>query len=353
VIAAPMPSAGLSQAPCCGEMRGMKAQSIGVIGAGSMGTRHAENLHRRISGARVVAICEPDDARAAAALAICDGARRIADPRALIESPDVDAVAIVSVDAVHAEQALMCVQARKPVLCEKPLAMTSADARGVVEAERETGQQLISLGFMRRFDPQHAAVKAAIDGGGIGRPLLFKGVSRNQDAPPNHPTEILLLNSVIHDFDVMRWIMGADPATVYAQRLRTPVGDGSSLADLFLAHFAFPDGRLATIEAYAHSGYGYDIWAQAVCETGVAETREDSVARVRRLNAVSEAIPPDWLARFQPAYLIEMQAWIDSLRGLAPWRGARAHDGLFATAIAEACMASLALGAPHTIAVGE
>jgi myo-inositol 2-dehydrogenase / D-chiro-inositol 1-dehydrogenase len=326
-------------------MPAMKTLSVGVIGAGGMGTRHAENLHRRISGARVVAICEPDDARAAAALAICDGARRFDSPQALVDSPDVDAVAIVSIDALHAEQALLCVHAGKPVLCEKPLALNSVDAQAVVDAERATGRDLIALGFMRRFDPQHTAVKATIDSGAIGRPLLFKGVSRNQSAPPNHPTEILLLNSVIHDFDAMRWIMGADPVSVYAQRLRTPVGNGSSLADLLLTHFTFPDGRLGTIEAYAHSAYGYDISAGAVCESGVAETREDSVARVRRDNTVSEAIPPDWLVRFQPAYLIEFQTWIDSLRGLAPWRGATAHDGLMAATLAEACMKSLATGA--------
>ncbi len=319
----------------------MKSLSIGVIGAGGMGTQHAENLHRRISGARVVALYEPDNTRAANALAVCSDARRAESPEALLSAADVDAVLIASPDETHADLALACLRAQKPVLCEKPLALSSTHAKAVIDAECALGRRLIALGFMRRFDPQHVGVKDAINSGTIGAPLLFKGVSRNQTTPLNHPIETLLKNSVIHDFDAMRWLMQRDVRQVFAQGMRVREAGNADAIDLFLAQLTLDDGRLATIEAYAECSYGYDISAQVVCETGLAETRDDAVARVRHGNAISQTVPPDWLVRFQPAYLREVQHWIDSLRLGTPFTGATAWDGYMAARIAEACMQSL------------
>jgi myo-inositol 2-dehydrogenase/D-chiro-inositol 1-dehydrogenase len=330
----------------------MQALRIGVIGAGGMGRRHAENLHRRVSGSRVSVVFEPSDANAAAALAICDGARRAMTSDALIAADDVDAVLIASPDETHAALAIDCIRAGRHVLCEKALAMSSADAHAVIAAEGAAGKRLLALGFMRRFDPQHVGVKDAVASGVIGRPILFKGVSRNQTTPVNHPVEILLKNSVIHDFDAMRWLMGRNVTRVFAQRIRVRDEADPDATDLLLAQLTLDDGSLATIEAYAQSNYGYDISAQVVCERGMAETRDDAVARVRRDNAVAEVIPPEWLTRFQPAYQREVQHWVDTLRYGVAWTGATAPDGLHAVRIAEACAASLASGRPEETADG-
>jgi myo-inositol 2-dehydrogenase / D-chiro-inositol 1-dehydrogenase len=323
--------------------------SIGVIGTGGMGTRHAMNLHNHIVGAHVVAVYDLDQARAAKVAVDCRGARVFDAPHSLINSDKVDAVVIVSPDDTHAEFALACLRAGKPVLCEKPLGVTTQQALQVVEAEAALGKRLLSLGFMRRFDPQHVGVKRAIVAGQLGRPLLFKGYSRESSMPPNVLTDTLLTNSFIHDFDAMRWLMGQDATEVYVRGVRTREHLGPNSHDLLLIQFALSGGGLATIEGYHSAEYGYDIFAEVVCERGVAETMQPDAARVKHQHQSGLSIHPDWLSRFQPAYVIEFQEWVDSLHGKRAFTGATAWDGYQAVLIAEACLQSLRSGQPAAL----
>jgi len=133
--------------------------SVGVIGAGRMGSCHAVNVHRYAKGARVAAIYDLDQARAGQVAAECGSARAFQDPVQLIQDVGVDAVVIASPDPTHAEFVHECLRHHKPVLCEKPLATTAAEAQKLIEAEQALGRRLIAVGFSRRFDPRHAAVQ--------------------------------------------------------------------------------------------------------------------------------------------------------------------------------------------------
>jgi len=130
---------------------------VGVIGAGIMGADHVNTLHRHVSGAAVTMVADLDPARARAVAATLPEARATGDGLALIADSAVDAVVVASADATHADLAVAAVQARKPVMCEKPLAPTLPECLRVVQAETEAldaGEPpLISVGFMRRFDP--------------------------------------------------------------------------------------------------------------------------------------------------------------------------------------------------------
>jgi myo-inositol 2-dehydrogenase/D-chiro-inositol 1-dehydrogenase len=320
--------------------------SVGVIGTGGMGTRHALNLHNHIVGADVVAVYDLDQSRAAKVASACGGATVFDAPHSLIRSSSVDAVVIVSPDETHAEFALACLHAGKPVLCEKPLGVTTQQALQVVEAEQAIGKTLLSLGFMRRFDPQHVSVKQAIASGQIGQPVLFKGYSREDAMPPNVTTQTLLTNSFIHDFDAMRWLMEQEVAEVYARGARTRPNHDSDAYDLMLLQFTLSGGGLATIEGYHSADYGYDIYAEVVCERGTAETAQPGTAHIRYQHQTSQSIHVDWLSRFQAAYVSEFQAWVDSLHGKRAFGGATAWDGYQAVLIAEACMQSLRSGQP-------
>lgn len=311
-----------------------------------MGTRHAMNLHNHIVGAEVVAVYDLDQTRAAKVAAECGGAVVFDSPHSLVHSSSVDAIVIVSPDNTHADFALACLQAGKPVLCEKPLGINSQQALRVVEAEHALGKKLLSLGFMRRFDPQHAGVKQAITSGHIGRPLLFKGYSRESSMPPNLPTGVMLTNSFIHDFDAMRWLMEQDVTEVYVRGVRTRAHLGPDSCDLLLIQCALSEGGLATIEGYHSAEYGYDIFAEVVCERGVTETMQPDAARVKHQHQSGLSIHPDWLVRFQPAYVIELQEWVNSLHGKRPFTGATAWDGYQSVLIAEACILALHSGQP-------
>ena len=102
---------------------------VGVIGTGVMGSEHARLLSRETPDAHLAGVFDADAARAQAAAV---DATVFPDPRSLIKSDRVGAVIIASPDGTHAELTLACLEAGKPVLCEKPLASSAAEALQVV-----------------------------------------------------------------------------------------------------------------------------------------------------------------------------------------------------------------------------
>jgi myo-inositol 2-dehydrogenase/D-chiro-inositol 1-dehydrogenase len=241
-------------------------------------------------------------------------------------------------------------QHRKPVLCEKPLATSLADALQVVEAERELGRQLVAVGLMRRFDPQHLAVRDLVASGRLGRSLLYKGVHRNAAIPYDARGEVILTNSASHDVDAARWLLGQEVEEVYVRGVRSHRSFGDETTDLLLLQMALSGGCLATVEVYAAAEYGYEVSAEIVCERGAATTGQPGPAIVRTTGARSVAVPMDWLERFQAAYVAELAQWTRSLRTDEPFDGASAWDGYRALQITDACVRSLKSGQPVLVA---
>jgi predicted dehydrogenase len=150
---------------------------VGVIGAGIMGADHVRTVQRSVIGAAVTMIADVDLQRAEDARQLAAGAATTCDAAEVIASEDVDAVIIASHDATHADLALAAIAAGKPVMCEKPLAPTVDECARIVRAEEGVlaahgGRPLVSVGFMRRFDPGYQDMKAAIAAGACGVPLM-------------------------------------------------------------------------------------------------------------------------------------------------------------------------------------
>ena len=146
---------------------------VGVIGTGMIGAVHAENLARRTMNATLVAVMDIDRERAKTVASAC-GARAYTGAAALIADPMVDAVLIASPDHTHAGLTVACIEAGKPVLCEKPMATTVADAERVLRAELSAGRRLVQVGFMRIYDRTHVDVYDQLRRGDIGRALRFR-----------------------------------------------------------------------------------------------------------------------------------------------------------------------------------
>jgi predicted dehydrogenase len=137
-----------------------------VVGAGDMGARHA--THWQGVGARLVAVVDPDAARAGA-LATALGASHGPELAPFLTDPDVHVVSVCTPTFLHARFTVAALDAGKHVLCEKPAALTLEDARAMRDAAHRNARQL-RVGFMRRFDP---AFEPLVDfTGRIGRPVL-------------------------------------------------------------------------------------------------------------------------------------------------------------------------------------
>ena len=297
---------------------------VGVIGAGMMGTDHVRTLTTHVGDAHVAAVADADPARAEAA-AREGGARPFADPHALIADEAVDAVVVASFDATHEEFVLACIAAGKPVLCEKPLATTAEACLHVIEAEVAGGSRLVSLGFMRRFDPGYVEIKAGLENGGVGDVLVVHCAHRNAVAPPIYTSEMLITSSLVHEIDVMRWLLQDEIVAATVRAPRSTKQAPSGLRDPQLALLETASGVLIDVEVFVNARYGYDIRCELVGETGTLR--------------LAEQVAPDFRTRFATAYRRELDCWVQGLTD-----GPSAWDGYAANAVADACLESLSSG---------
>ena len=323
---------------------------VGVIGTGVMGSDHAHSLAGSIKGASLVAICDADP-DTASRLAAATGAVRIhADGFALIEDAAVDAVLIASPDQTHEDLVLACLDARKPVLCEKPLSPSIEGCLRVVAAETAIGQRLVQVGFMRRFDPGYRSLRDALVARQVGAPLLLHCVHRNASAPPFFDSSMLISNSAVHEIDVARWLLDDEVEAVTVFRL--PARTGSALLDPQFIVMETRRGLLVDVEVFVNARYGYDVRAEVVCEGGTLTLAPQPPVRVRATGQDSSRFAEDWRAHFAAAYRNQLQAWVNSL-GTGRRTGASAWDGYAATATGAACLQALHSGAKAPVRLQE
>ena len=282
-----------------------------------------------------------------------------ADPLALVAAPEVDAVVIASPGFVHEEQVLACLQHGKAVLCEKPLTMDDDSALRLVQAEAALGRRLVTVGFMRRFDPEYAAAP--------GRDHL-RG-ARPVAAPAQHPPQPLGAQRRLPLRDDR-----ARQPRARGRRVALPVrpggrrGDGAvaqrrprtpapGVVDPQVSVFRMSGGGLVTNEVFVNSQVGYEVRFEAVAERG-SLTAGLSSAGVLTTRVAADGgswggtVPEDYRRRFARAYDIEVQSWADAVRagGVV---GPSAWDGYAATAVSTAGMASLATGRPVPVHLAE
>lgn len=200
----------------------MNRTRYGIIGSGMMGQEHIRNI-ALLAQAEVVGFVEPDEAMAAATLALVPGARRAPDIATLMSWPEIDAVIIASPNHLHLAQLGAIAQARAvPVLVEKPLFTSEADEAALaVFAERYTAPVWVAMEY--RYMPPIAKLRemAADATGGIKMltirehrfPFLEKVGDWNRF---NAKTGGTLVEKCCHFFDLMRLILEDEPVRVMA-----------------------------------------------------------------------------------------------------------------------------------------
>lgn len=327
---------------------------VGVVGVGAMGSDHVVRLATRIANATLVALADPDVGRAEELAAqVGGGVRVLADPLELIADDGVDAVLLASPGFVHEEQLLACIERGKHVLCEKPLTMDADSSLRVIEAERAGGRPLIQVGFMRRFDPQYAQLKRLLDSGRWGRTLLLHQTHRNLSVPnPDFRSEMIVRDSLVHEVDCARFLLGEEIVSV---QVISPAPTSHALdgvVDPQISIFRMASGAVVTNEVFVNSRTGYEVRCEAVAETGSAIIgRPDggiyttSAATGGGDGSWGGRIVPGYQERFELAYDLEVQAWVDATRR-GEVVGPTSRDGYVSTLVCTAGMASLASGEP-------
>ena len=315
-----------------------------VLGAGRIGQVHADAI-ATVADATLVAIADPV---AAAAQSVQD--KHGCDIRTIDEiahSDDIDAAITCTPTDTHADLIEQFARLGKAVFCEKPIDLDLTRVRDcltVVESSKAT----LMVGFNRRFDPDFQALKSAIDAGQIGTVEMVAITSRDPGPPPaDYITRSggIFRDMTIHDFDIARWLLDEDIATVQAAASNLVDPEIGKLGDYDSANVILTtaSGRQATITNSRRARYGYDQRIEVHGSIGAVAVDNHHLSRVTVATDqgfTRPALLDFFMSRYAAAYAAEISAFVQSVSHKTP-TPTTGHDGLMALALAEAALISV------------
>ncbi|MFJ4465984.1 Gfo/Idh/MocA family oxidoreductase [Streptomyces sp. NPDC089424] len=314
---------------------------IGVIGTGRIGTIHANTLSRhRDVGSLILTDADPTRAQ--------ELAQRLGETAAPgmdeIFRWGVDAVVITTATAAHADLIGRAARSGLPVFCEKPIAL---DLPGSLHAisEVETAGTVLQMGFQRRFDPGYLGARDAVRAGRLGRLHTVRATTSDQTPPPASYLPLsggLYRDTLIHDFDALRWVTGHEVTEVYAagSDAGPPMFREAGDVDTAAVLLTLDDGTLATATATRLNGAGYDVRMELAGELDqIVVGLDDRTPIASTEPSGPPAASKPWttfLERFGPSYEAELNAFVEVVRGerANPCDG---REALQALRVAEAC----------------
>ena len=325
-----------------------------------MGRRHAENLRRLVPQARLLAVADVAAERARRTAEELEIDHSCGSLDAMLECKGLDAVVIATPDKFHAAAVKTVTAAGKDMLCEKPLALTLADAHELLEAVSKAGVRL-QVGHMRRYDAAYSAAMKRIEAGEIGVPVIFKSIGRDKDGPPLSAYQsnlggMLFYTNTIHDFDLARWLMQDEVSEVHAYTTVAIRPEVAQFGDVVasVVNLKFDHGAIGNIESHAQAVYGYDVRTEIVGSKGsiLVGSLHQTPATFLSSHGSSQPIADHFLTTFADAYLAEIQDFVDAmLKDRQP--RVSGEDGLKALAIAAAAENSHLQAKPVKVSVGR
>lgn len=329
---------------------------IGIIGAGRIGKVHAESITRFVKGAEVKAIADPYLTEETKAWANAMGiAEAYGDYHKILADPAIDIVLICSSTDTHSQISLEAIAAGKHVFCEKPIDHDVEKIKAVIAALKDSKVKY-QVGFNRRFDHNFMAAREAVKSGKIGDLNILKITSRDPGAPPVSYIKVsggIFLDMTIHDFDMVRFMSGAEVEEVYAiggVLVDPAIGEAGDI-DTAIITMKLSNGSLAVIDNCRRATYGYDQRVEAFGSLGQVAIGNDtdSTAVISNGEGVTAEKPKlFFLERYMQAYVAEVSAFIDAVvndKAVA----VSAEDGLKPVLIGLAAKKSLAENRPVKI----
>ncbi|WP_455274173.1 inositol 2-dehydrogenase [Rhizobium herbae] len=326
---------------------------VGLLGAGRIGNVHAKAISSH-PGSTLVAISDVN----------MDAARKLAGQYGaeakvtaeIISDPSIDAVLVATSTDTHSGLIEAATAAGKVVLCEKPVDLSLERARACQVAAAKNGRPVM-IGFNRRFDPNFAALKAAVDRGEIGKTELLSVTSFDPAPPPVSYVKVsggLFRDMMIHDFDMACWLMGGLPETVTAvgSSIVDPEIGAAGDVDTAVVALHFDDGRIAVIKNSRRAVYGYDQRVELLGSEGLlsaGNVLENTVSKATKDGVTSAKPEFFFLERYMRAYSAEWAAFVDAVNSGSALP-VTLDDGVNALAVAEAATRSAKSGQTVSLA---
>ena len=282
---------------------------VGVVGAGRIGTYHAETL-RTLEGVARVTVADA-----------APGRGDVATAEELVAA-GVDALVVATPTAAHAELIRLACAVQLPVFCEKPVALELDVLDGVIEEVARAGI-LVQVGFQRRFDDGFRAAREAVASGAVGTLLVLRAATHD----PFPPSEEYIAGSGgifrdlhIHDLDAVRYVTGREIVEVYAAGavLATPWFAAHGDVDTAAAVLTLEGGALAVLTGTRHDPLGYDVRLEVF---GTGDSLVVGLDARAPLHAPGEPGRPgyaNFLERFAAAYRAELAAFVETVQSGGP-----------------------------------
>lgn len=320
---------------------------IGAVGLGRLGYQHAYNLRFGIPNAQLVALCDMNEEKLKSTAQQWGVAHAYTDYAAMLENPDLDAVAITSPSHLHTAQIAAALERGLHVFCEKPLGTTVEECLIAEEAVRKHPDRVVMLGFMRRYDDSYAYARKMVVEGKIGKPILFRGYSQDPESAIKGAIAYAghsggqFIDMAVHDIDLARWFMGSDPKTIfaiggcYAHPEFGQYKDGDNVAALM----HLQNGAMAFLFAGRTAPHGYNVETEIIGTQGIlriASVPQKNMVEILDAHGVRRECSQDFIERFGSAYLNEMNEFIACIsEGRKP--EVTVFDGTKCTEIAYRC----------------
>lgn len=322
---------------------------VGLFGTGRIGQVHAMSL-ATLDEATLSWVCDPfiEGAKQTAAEF---GGRVTDDPDELFASGEIDAVIVASPTATHLDLVERAIDAKVPVLCEKPidLDISRVDA---FRSEAAASDVPVVLGFNKRFDRHFVELKRRVAAEEIGALEHLLITSRDPGEPPASylpQSGGIFRDMTIHDLDMARYFIpdivevSAHGANVFSDAIRLAGDFDSTVVTL-----RGSKDELVTIMNSRHSAYGYDQRIEAFGSTGLLQVgnKNDSLVRHWGSRSVESMgrFQDFFLERYAEAYRLEVAEFLRAVRGL-PSRSPGFEDGRAALILADAAEKSARTGA--------
>jgi len=300
----------------------MKKVRIGIIGAGTVGQVHIENLITRIPSAKLeVVVDSAPELTESWMFRKGFNVPLTGNPEDLFQNPEIDGVLICSSEDTHAAFIMEAAKNGKHVFCGMP---TDHDAGMAIEAicAMIHAGLLMQVGFSRRFDVRHTRLHNFIREGYLGKPTMVR-ISSKSSYTPNpknlHEEEddLIFFNSTIHDFDMLRYITGCEVEELYVKCGHLGEWTFPTKAyDTAVIMLKLDNGAIATIENSWQCKIGHDQRIEVIGKRGIASSENLLYDGFRFQNAEHgehSRIHKFWYERYHAALLAELEHFVNCL----------------------------------------
>ena len=338
----------------------MEPLRVGVVGLGDMGMTHVE-CFAASADVTLAAVASKERDRLDALAERFAGLGTYDDWTGLVARDDLDAIAVVTPNNLHAPITTAALASGKHVLCEKPMALSSADARAMSQAARTADRALVTV-FNMRCRGDFQVLRDRVESGELGELHYARARWLRRRGIPSSGTWFTdpalagggpLIDLGVHVLDLALVLLGEPAvrsvtAATYAE-VAPALQPGFAVEDLATAFIGFTDGKTLQLETSwaAHGAQHDDFGVTVYGSTGGAELdiRDYATANTLRVFRDVDGVP----AEERPSVGLGMGHWtvVQDFLGVVRSGSWAAHDGsegVTRAAIIEACYASAASG---------